>query len=130
MTCSDEHSIGLREHLIELVGKEMQNPDNKDFYREDLVNDLNLENNETTATPGVTTPKPKPEGKTKPKKPKPEPEAKKDAKAAKAKATRAALLKKLAGLQGKGAPKEAQEEEEEEDENEDEESEEDPPEIE
>ena len=83
----------------------MQNPDNKDFYREDLVNDLNLENNETTATPEVTTPKPKPKPEGKPK-PKPEPEAKKDAKA-KAKATRAALLKKLAALQGKGAPKEA-----------------------
>ena len=120
MTCSDEHSIGLREHLIELVGKEMQNPDNKDFYREDLVNDLNLENNETTATPEATKPKPKSEGKPKPKpKPnKPEPEAKKDAKA-KAKATRAALLKKLAGLQGKDAPsKEAQEEEGDEDEDE------------
>ena len=107
----------------------MQNPDNKDFYREDLVNDLNLENNEKTATPEVTTPKPKPkpEGKPKPKpKPnKPEPEAKKDAKA-KAKATRAALLKKLAGLQGKGAPKE---DDEEEDDNEDEESEEGDPEI-
>ena len=88
----------------------MQNPDNKDFYREDLVNDLNLENNETMkAKPEVKPkPKPKPEGKPKPKpKPKPEPEAKKDAKA-KAKATRAALIKKLAGLQGKDS-KEAQE---------------------
>ena len=40
MTCSDEHSIKLREYLIQLVGKEMRNPDNKDFYREDLVTDL------------------------------------------------------------------------------------------
>ena len=102
----------------------MQNPDNKDFYREDLVNDLNLENNEEPPETTSTTPKPKPEGK---RKRKPKPEAKKDAQA-KAKVTRAALLKKLAGLQGKGAPKEAQEEEEEEDE--DEESEEDPPEVE
>ena len=87
----------------------MRNPDNKDFYREDLVNDL--EDNEMT--------KPEAEGKAKDKA-KTEGKAKAKGKAEAKKATRAQLLKKLAALHGNGksAP-------EEEDDNEDEESEDD-----